>query len=126
MRSGITGGGSARSPVVLRPSPSGTRLGLAAPCVQDRRDGSGYRRHRPEETALYRVVEAQWPSFRERADERGGLPRFVSSEFDESLRCGRLEYGCLPIACAACGFLPDVCIRQWVCSLPARRRSGLG
>jgi hypothetical protein len=134
-------------------------LGLAAPCVQDRRDGSGYRRHRPEETVLYRIVESHWPPFRARVEESGSLPRFVVTEFDEYLRCGRLEYGCLRIACSECGFerlvafsckrrafcpsclgrrmadtavhlvehvLPEVRIRQWVCSLPWRLRVLLG
>jgi hypothetical protein len=134
-------------------------LGLAAPCIQDRHDGSGYRRHRPEETVLYRVVESHWPVFRARVEESGSLPRFVVTEFDEYLRCGRLEYGCLRIACSECGFerlvafsckrrgfcpsclgrrmadtavhlvervLPEVRIRQWVCSLPWRPRVLLG
>jgi hypothetical protein len=134
-------------------------LGLAAPCVQDRHDGSDYRRHRPEETVLYRLVEAHWPAFRARVEESGSLPRFVVSELDEYLRCGRLEYGCLRIACSDCGFerlvafscrrrgfcpsclgrrmadtavhlvarvLPEVRIRQWVCSLPWRLRALLG
>ncbi|MFO0618690.1 MAG: transposase [Polyangiaceae bacterium] len=52
----------------------------------------------------YQTVATHWPEFRERADEHGGLPKFVAREFDEVLRCGILEYGCLAIACARCGF----------------------
>ena len=66
--------------------------------------GGGYERHRPEETVLYRTVERHWPAFLERAEERGGLPRFVVREVEEYLRCGLLEHGCLRVACCSCGF----------------------
>ena len=64
----------------------------------------GYQRRRPEETVLYRAVQAHWPEFRERAEEQGGLPKFVVKEFEEYLRCGLLEHGCLRLACCRCGF----------------------
>lgn len=118
-------------------------------------DVAGYRRRRPQDTALYRCVAQHWPSFRERAEESGGLPKFVVREVDEYLRCGLLEHGCLRLACCHCGFerlvglsckrrgfcpsclgrrmtdsalhlvervLPEVPLRQWVCSLPWRLR----
>ena len=62
-----------------------------------------YRRRRPEETVLYQTVEAHWPEFHERAEEAGGLPRFVVQEFEQYLRCGRLEHGCLHLVCRNCG-----------------------
>jgi hypothetical protein len=49
-----------------------------------------YARRRPEETALYELVEEHWPEFRDRAEEAGGLPKFIIDEFEEYLRCGRL------------------------------------
>jgi len=61
-------------------------------------------RHRPESTVLYQTVEAHWPKFLERAEEHGGLPRFVVKEFEEYLRCGRLERGCLHLVCRKCGY----------------------
>jgi len=115
----------------------------------------GYRRRRPEDTALYRCVEQHWDRFLEQAEEAGGLPRFVVREVEDYLRCGRLEHGCLRLACRDCGFervvalsckrrgfcpsclgrrmtdtavhleqrvLPEVPLRQWVCSLPWRLR----
>ncbi|MBM4223907.1 MAG: transposase [Gammaproteobacteria bacterium] len=115
----------------------------------------GYRRRRPEDTALFRCVERHWPAFREQAEEQGGLPKFVVKEVEEYLRCGILEHGCLRLACCRCGFerlvgfsckrrgfcpsclgrrmtdsalhlvervLPEVPLRQWVCSLPWRLR----
>ena len=119
----------------------------------------GYERHRREETVLYRTIDAHWPAFRERAEEAGGLPRFVVREVEEYLRCGILEHGCVRVGCARCGFerlvafsckrrgfcpsclgrrmadtavhlvqkvIPEVPVRQWVCSLPWRLRVLLG
>jgi hypothetical protein len=60
-----------------------------------RGDDGRYRRHQPESTVLYRTVEAHCGSFREQAEEAGGLPRFVVREVEEYLRCGRLDHGCL-------------------------------
>ena len=129
-------------------------MALCSP-LHDPAQGAAYERHRPEETVLYRTVERQWPGFVERAEEVGGLPKFVVREVDEYLRCGRLEHGCLSLRCGACGFerlvafsckrrgfcpsclgrrmadtavhlvekvIPEVPVRQWVCSLPWRLR----
>ena len=41
----------------------------------------GYARRRPEETVLYEVIAEHWPRFAARAEEQGGLPKFVMSEF---------------------------------------------
>ncbi len=60
-------------------------------------------RHHPESTVLYQAVAEHWPAFQERAEEHGGLPRFVVREFEEYLRCGILEYGCLHLVCRDCG-----------------------
>ena len=43
---------------------------------------AAYERRRPEETALYRVIAHHLPAFLERVDEMGGLPKFVTAEFD--------------------------------------------
>lgn len=67
-----------------------------------RRDG--YCRRRPEETVLYQTVAERWPAFRERMEEAGGLPKFVVSEFEEFLKCGILEEGCLLLVCRSCGY----------------------
>ena len=48
----------------------------------------GYVRRKPEDGALYRVVQAHFPAVRERAEEQGGLPKFVVREFEEHLGCG--------------------------------------
>ncbi len=61
-------------------------------------------RHRPESTVLYQTVAEHWPAFVQVAEEHGGLPRFVVKEFEEYLRCGRLEHGCLHLVCRECGY----------------------
>ena len=63
-----------------------------------------YERHRPETTVLYQVVEQHWPDFLERAEDAGGLPRFVVREIEAYLRCGMLQHGCLHLVCEDCGF----------------------
>jgi hypothetical protein len=84
-----------------------------------------YERHRPEETVLHRTLAAHWPAFRERADEHGGLPRFVVREIEEYLRCGLLEHGCLHVACTRCGFdrlVAFSCKRRGFCPSCVGRR----
>ena len=61
-------------------------MAVAATLSRARLDG--YERRRPDETLLYRLIERHWPSFRARAEEAGGLPKFVVDEFDAYLRCG--------------------------------------
>ncbi len=82
-------------------------------------------RHRPETTVLYRTVAEHWPAFLERAEEQGGLPRFVTAEFEEYLRCGLLEHGCLRLACRDCGYSELVafsCKRRGFCPSCLGRR----
>ena len=62
-----------------------------------------YRRHRPEQTALYPVIETNLTAFLEYLHERdAALPRFVTDEFKDYLRCGRLEYGFIRVKCDGC------------------------
>lgn len=56
--------------------------------------GHRYQRHQPENTPLYSIVERHLPTLRhELQHHESSLPRFVLSEFQDYLRCGRLEYG---------------------------------
>lgn len=65
--------------------------------------GDRYRRHRPEDTLLYQLVERFYPEFVEHMRRQGrALPTFVQREFDEFLKCGRLEYGFLRVRCSDC------------------------
>jgi len=80
--------------VATRPAPSTER-----PCGRP----DGYARRTPEDTLLYQVVRQHWPEFLRRAEEEGGLPRFVVREFEEYLACGILERGLVHLACRRCG-----------------------
>ncbi len=59
-----------------------------------------HQRHRPEETTLYRVVQAHCDTFLACVDINNGgagVPKFVTDEFDAFLQCGIL-------AMASCGY----------------------
>ena len=59
-----------------------------------RPSATAYRRHRPEETVLYQVVEAHAAALFAHLDEHdSSLPHFVREEFEAYLGCGRLERG---------------------------------
>lgn len=62
-----------------------------------------YKRHRPEQTLLYQLVEHHYPELLEQLSRRGkSLPRHVEKEFEELLKCGRLEHGFLRVVCDDC------------------------
>lgn len=62
-----------------------------------------YRRHRPEQTLLYRLIEAHYPALADLVAAQGrALPRYVQREFEDYLKCGRLEHGFLRVRCDAC------------------------
>ncbi len=53
-----------------------------------------YVRHRPEKTLLYQIIDEYWPEFQaELASHSKYLPAYVTKEFEEYLKCGRLEHG---------------------------------
>ena len=62
-----------------------------------------YARHRPEQTLLYQVVEEYYPAFLNQMAIQGTtLPEYVQRDFDDYLKCGRLEYGFLRVRCTGC------------------------
>ena len=62
-----------------------------------------HERHRPEKTRLYRIIDRYYPEFRAYMAEQGrSLPYHVQKEFDEYLKCGRLEHGFLRVQCSTC------------------------
>jgi ribosomal protein S27E len=67
------------------------------------RDAGRYQRHRPEQTLLYQIVEQHYPAFTAHLAERGReLPGYVQREFEDYLKCGRLEHGFLRVRCESC------------------------
>ncbi len=76
-----------------------------APSIQELEpaDGGAYARRRPESTLLYQIVERNYPRFLETLDATGrSLPRHVRREFEDYLKCGRLEHGFLRVRCEGC------------------------
>jgi hypothetical protein len=64
-----------------------------------------YKRHRPENILLYQLVERHYHEFKETLSEQGKQsPKFVEREFDQFLRCGRLEHGCLRVVYGDCKY----------------------
>ena len=62
-----------------------------------------YQRHRPEQTLLYQLVEEFYPRFVDQLSAQGrALPVYVQREFDDYLKCGRVEYGFVRVRCQDC------------------------
>ena len=62
-----------------------------------------YVRHRPERTLLYHLIEKYYPVFEAHcAVEDRILPNYVRQEFEDYLKCGRLEHGFLRVRCDTC------------------------
>lgn len=56
-----------------------------------------------QQILLYQLVEQHYPAFAEMMQSQGkALPHHVIKEFDEFLKCGRLEYGFLRVVCDDC------------------------
>ena len=54
-------------------------------------------------TLLYQIIERHYPALKAAlAAQRKPLPRYVQQEFDEYLKCGRLELGFVCVLCTAC------------------------
>jgi hypothetical protein len=66
--------------------------------------GRTYRRRTPEDTLLYKAIEAHLPAFRTFARERNGheLPVYVSQAFERYLDCGRLDRAFSRVTCPSC------------------------
>jgi hypothetical protein len=68
---------------------------------------TGYERHRPEETLLYKTLQEHWRTFLSELESDGdssGLPAFVVAEVEAFLRCGILAHGMILAKCRDCGW----------------------
>jgi|CXWL01.1.fsa_nt_gi hypothetical protein len=86
-----------------------------------------YERHRPEETALYQLVQEHVETFFAQVElvTGSGLPDFVKDEFDAFLECGILAHGFLRLRCADCAHEKLVafsCKRRGFCPSCGGRR----
>jgi len=65
-----------------------------------------YVRHRPERTLLYQLIEEYYPAFKVHlATQDTALPGYVEQEFEDHLKCGRLEHGFLRLRIAPSDFV---------------------
>jgi Putative transposase/Transposase zinc-binding domain len=93
------------------------------------KSGAHYVRHRPEQTALYQLVQQHAATFFAQAQDATGssLPRYVRDEFDSFLSCGILAHGFLRLHCGGCKqdqLLAFSCKRRGFCpSCGAKRMS---
>ena len=64
-----------------------------------------YKRHRPEQTTLYRLVQQHAATFFAQTEDAADadLPQFVKDEFDAFLECGILAHGFVRLRCGDCG-----------------------
>ena len=89
----------------VQPAPAGKPGTGTLPvgCAEDRRRVH-YERRRPEDTALYRLVQEHLETFLAQVElETGaGLPEFVKEELDAFLDCGILARGFLRLRYADC------------------------
>ncbi|MGB5446583.1 MAG: IS91 family transposase [Psychromonas sp.] len=87
---------------------------------------SGYQPHHPEHTLFYRLVEQYYPAFKASLENQGrNIPRYIQQEFDDFLRCSRLEYGFLRVRCESCHhehLVPFSCKRRGFCPSCGARR----
>ena len=86
-----------------------------------------HERHRPEQTALYRLVQQHAATFFDQAEGAAGanLPQFVKDEFDAFLECGILAHGFLRLRCGDCGhdkLVAFSCKRRGFCPSCGARR----
>ena len=63
-----------------------------------------YKRHQPEKTLLYKLIQENLLNFYQQMDRdyEKGIPCFVRKEFDEFLKCGVLAHGFLRVQCTSC------------------------
>ena len=86
-----------------------------------------YERRRPEQTTLYRLVQAHAATFFADVEAATGasLPEFVKDEFDAYLECGILAHGFLRLHCSDCGhdkLVAFSCKRRGFCPSCGARR----
>lgn len=98
----------------------------AAQALTFESSGAPYQRHRPEQTLLYQLIEQYYPVFVEHLERAGrSLTRFVQREFEDYLKCGRLEYEFLRACCIECRaekLVAFSCKRRGFCSSCGARR----
>lgn len=85
-----------------------------------------YTHHRPARTLLYQLVREYYPAFTAHlAAQDTLLPSYVEREFEDYLKCGRLEHGFLRVRCDSCHaehLVAFSCKRRGFCPSCSARR----
>jgi hypothetical protein len=64
---------------------------------------SAYESCRPEQTLLYQILDKYYVNFNGCMEKQGRLlPCYVQREFEDYLKCGRLEHGFFRVQCDSC------------------------
>jgi hypothetical protein len=80
-----------------------TQLSLGIARQAQHKHAATYSRRRPELTVLHQVVRENYKSFASMVEASGrSLPKHVTGEFDEYLKCGILAHGFLRLKCGDC------------------------
>ena len=75
----------------------------ASTTQQPRTSRAHYQRHQPENTTLYPIIERNLSVLRDAIHQQeASPPGFVLAEFEDYLRCGRLEHGFVRVKCNGC------------------------
>ncbi len=81
---------------------------------------------RPEQALLYQLVETYYPEFLDVLAAQGrSLPTYVQREFEDFLKCRRLEHGFLRVRCQDCRrerMVALSCKRRGFCTSCGARR----
>jgi len=90
-----------------QPTQRKTRWSASPPRPSQSPHAQPYRRRRPENTALHRIVRENLESYLTQAAEADpmgeGVPIHVENEFKSYLRCGILAHGFARARCSGCG-----------------------
>ena len=85
-----------------------------------------YRSRTPEQTVLYQAVARNYRTFTALADAgEKRIPKHVTEEFEEFLKCGILAHGFLRLKCSDCSYEKLVafsCKKRGFCSSCGGRR----
>lgn len=106
--------------VPLRTAPLYSRLMSSAARYQ-------YKRRRPEETLLYKVIADNIETFiAQRECEGRPLPKYISEEFKSFLTCGLPQFGFWRLKCSKCDheqILPFSCKKRGFCGSCGAKRA---
>jgi hypothetical protein len=104
-------------------------MSQAPAAARPRASGPRYRRRRPEDTALYRIIQQHLETFVARLEASATAvhwPVFVLREFSAFLTCGILAHGFARVHCPGCGKDALVALHCYSYCVPSVAAASLG